>query len=272
MFEGLRRGRVEEVAHCHPHQLHATDEDHGAGDQRRPVIGRLPARPADEPDRDADEGGDARQGVGAVMPGVGLERGAPRLRADPSGPPCQNLLDDDDDDEDQERRPMGEVVRCADLTDALHGNQHCREDDRHRGHDPRQRLRLAIAIRMPLVGRGDGHPQPPPDDQRRDDVAGRLHPVGDQGIGIAEHPGEDFERRQGSVHRHADQRHGGERRRCRFFIGGHRTAQGEPPRIPTAVDKRIQPRFPRRADRGTGQPSAGSSRLDTSALTLRPGR
>ena len=206
------------------------------------------------------------------MPGVGLKRGAPRLRADPPGPSRQDLLDDDDNDKNDERRPVGEVVGRANLADALHGDQHRRQDDRHRGHDPCQRLRLAVAIRMPLVGGGDGHPQATPHHERRDDVAGRLHPVGDQGIGIAEHPGEDFERRQGSIHRHADQRHGGERRWCRCVRRGHRAAGGEGPRIPTEADKRIQPRSPSLVEAGVGQPAAVSPTLRAGRLTLRQGR
>ena len=90
-------------------------------------------------------------------------------------------------------------MRCSDLPDRLHRDEH-RRAHQHERHDPgRDRLGLAVAIGMVFVGRPRRDDQPTPDDERARDVGERLHAVRDQRVRVADHTGGDLGQREHHV-------------------------------------------------------------------------
>ena len=122
LLELGRRRRVHDVDQRRTEEVHAVERDHQAREQRGPVIGCLVTRSSDQRDGDADEGGERGEGVGAMVPGVGLQgrlsmswpvRRSTRKRTSLVGHHRSQH-------EQGERR--GCPVRSDDLVDALDGN------------------------------------------------------------------------------------------------------------------------------------------------------
>ena len=66
--------------------------------------------------------------------------------------------------------------------------------------DRRERLGLAITVRVILVRRPGRDVQPAPDDERREEVGRRLDRVGDQGVGMPHDPGHELDRDEQQIH------------------------------------------------------------------------
>jgi hypothetical protein len=93
------------------------------------------------------------------------------------------------------------VVR--DLADGDDGDAQCRPEE-HQGDDHRrERLGLPVAVGVTLVRGMGGDAKPAPDDERGEDVGRGLDGVGDQGVGVAEDPRQQFADDQAGVDQEA---------------------------------------------------------------------
>ena len=63
----MQRGRQNPIA---------IRANYRAGEERGPIVGALPALAANQRDGDTDERGYGSNGIGAMMPGIGLHGGA----------------------------------------------------------------------------------------------------------------------------------------------------------------------------------------------------
>ena len=110
------RRRIQHLVQRRIKKTPAVGRDQHAGKKRRPRIGALPARSADESDRDANESRDRSQRVGAMMPGIGLHRGALGILSQTiDGAKKQFFHDHDDDHEHRKREWRGRVMRSENL-------------------------------------------------------------------------------------------------------------------------------------------------------------
>ena len=88
--------------------------------------------------------------------------------------------------QNQQGPPRGTVVRGPDLQHRVPGHPagHGKDEKRHR--EPGQRLGLAVAVGVVLVGRPRRHAETRPHEDRGQDVEHRLRGVGDERVGVAE--------------------------------------------------------------------------------------
>ena len=134
------RRRVEHLAQGRNQKPAPIGRDDGAGEERCPVIRAVPFFAANQRDGNPDERGDGSDGIGAMMPGIGLDRGALDVFPDPNDYPEKKLLHRDDNDQDDERERRGTVMRRENFPHALDRETDCGDENAH-GHDSsRQRF------------------------------------------------------------------------------------------------------------------------------------
>jgi hypothetical protein len=137
------------------------------------------------------------------MRGVRLDRLAADLAADLAGSPGEPLLDQHGGEQDDQRERCGRVMGRDDLAHRLDRDSHGGDDHHAADHQRRHRFGLAVAEGVARVRLAPGDPQAAPDDERGEDVRGRLDAVGDQGVGVTEHSGGELRRCQSGVHQNA---------------------------------------------------------------------
>ena len=196
LFEQLAQPRADQV------QCDLEDEDRN--EQRRDRVGDAPLLAEEVGAADAGEGAQRREGVAAVVPGVGYDARTVDPAADAHRVAVENLLGDDRDDGRHEGDGTRTGQRAA-LEDRADGADARREDadaDRREGEaddDRGEGLVLAVAVVVPVVlgfGRDAGE-----DDH--DDVGRHVREgvdgVGDHGAASAENAGGEFGRREDEI-------------------------------------------------------------------------
>ena len=202
------RGFVHDFAESRPENMVGIVHDKTTGHQRRPIVGAFPTPAANQGNADAHKRGGRGDGVGAVVPGVGLHGAAVHLVAHAQHPAVERFLDGNDDGQHGQRKLSRQRVRGLDAHQALVSNV---DRGRHQGarhQQGRQGLGLAVAVGVIVVGLAGGGAQPQPHDAGTHDVGGRLNGVGNQGVGIAQHAGRALAQHQGHVGPDAQQRGG----------------------------------------------------------------
>ena len=158
----------------------------GTGKESSPVVRALPFFTADERERDPNESRDRSQGIGAVMPRVGLDSGALDIFPEADHRAIKEFLHRDHDhehDEGEWRRP---VVRRENFPHALNRERDGSEQHAH-GHEAgRERLRFSVTVRMRPVRRARREFQAAPDHNRARNIERGLDSIRDQDIGITE--------------------------------------------------------------------------------------
>jgi hypothetical protein len=134
-----------------------------------------------------------------MVPGVGLDRRAAGQVADAEYLARQDFLDRDDGRQHDERAGGGGFVGGGHLMGGGDGDGQGRPEEHQRDDSRSQRLGLAVAVRILLVGRPSGDAEPGPDDERGEDVGGGLDGVRHQGVGVAEDTGQELNDHEGRV-------------------------------------------------------------------------
>ena len=80
----------------------------------------MPARTTDQRDRNSDEGRDRSHRIGAMMPGIGPERGAFRPLAESINQSEKKLLHDDHQQQHDQGEGRRRVMRFENRLDTLH--------------------------------------------------------------------------------------------------------------------------------------------------------
>ena len=96
----------------------------------------------------------------------------------------------------------GEGCGCGDFAERLKRDPARRNQQHRRNNGRRERLRLAVAVGMILVGRRRRHHQSAPDHERTENVGERLHGVGDERVGMAGNAGRELGARQHGIDGH----------------------------------------------------------------------
>lgn len=76
IFKVLGWCNVQNITHGNAHQLDATVGNDGTSHEGRPIVGSFVTWPAYQANRDANKGGYRSQRVGAMVPGIRLQRRA----------------------------------------------------------------------------------------------------------------------------------------------------------------------------------------------------
>ena len=187
----------------------AVDHDDATGEQSGVVVGRLPARPTDQRDSNADCGGCRSDRVGKMMPGVSLERAAVDIPAELVDFAGENPFHCDDDQEDGQREPLGGMVRGANFQDRVPrdhpgGGQHGGPGEKAgKGFD------ATVTIGVVLIRRTERKLEADPGNQRSENVGGRFNAIGNERIGIANQPDGNLHRHQDDVDAQGEQTEGG---------------------------------------------------------------
>ena len=180
------RGGVENLVQGREEKPPSVRRNDGAGKKSSPVVRALPFFTADERKRDPNERRYRSQGIGAVMPCVGLDRSALDIFPEADHGAIKEFLHrdyDNQDDEGERRRP---VVGRENFPHALNGERDGSEQHAH-GHEAgRERLRFSVTVGMRPVRRARREFQASPDDDRAGNIERGLDSVRDQHIGITE--------------------------------------------------------------------------------------
>ena len=194
----------------------AISGNNGAGKQRSPVVRALPPFAADQRDRNSDKRGDRRQRIGAMMPGIRLNRGAFDIAADSVDVAKQNLFYEDNDDQNRERERRWTVMRRKNFTHTLDRQASRGHEDTAGDDDGCDRFGFAVTVGMSRVRRTRGKLQPAPNDKRTGNIERRFNTIGDQDVSIAEKTAQNFCRRKNQVDQHPNERNA----RARLQIAG----------------------------------------------------
>lgn len=182
-------------------KLDAVPADDEARSERRPIVRRGVVQP--ERQRDADECEGARDGVRAMMPRIRLHCAGANLHAGVRDFAKEHFLYDDDEHEHAERKRRRHLVRRADFANALHREADGGGEDDEGDHDGGDDLGFSMAVGMFLIRRLGCDAQAKPHDERAEDIEQRLHPVGDERVGVAEQTGHDFDDGEHGIYQHA---------------------------------------------------------------------
>ena len=153
--------------------------------QRRPVVGRFPAGTANQRDADPDKRGGRCESIARVMLGVGLDGGASLVGANRRGATEKNELDHQDHDEDAERPRGRRMVRRSYFANRLERDADSSSDEHDRHDCGGEGFSLSIAKRIILVGIPACDAQTAPHDERRENVGGRFHRVGNKSVSVS---------------------------------------------------------------------------------------
>ena len=188
-----RRRHIEDLPPRGMEQPGPVECDHPSGEQGSPIVRRLVAFAPQQRDADPDEGGDGSQGIGPMVPGIRLDRGAadrfPRFEQLAK----HEFLGDHDDHEHHEGEGFWQVVGMENLPAALDRDRDRSPEQSGRHRQSGQGFRFAITIRVALVRRLTGDLQTPQDHHGTDDIKHRLNPIRDQGIRVSQKAGDDFD-------------------------------------------------------------------------------
>lgn len=137
---------VHEVVDGGTEDAEAVECDDEGGDERGPVVGGFPAFSFPDGDGDADEGGDGGDGIGAVVPGIGLDGGGAEGVSDIEDAAKEGFLDEDDGGEDDECEGSGCVVGGDDLTNGGGGDADGRAQEHESDDGGDEGFGLAVAV------------------------------------------------------------------------------------------------------------------------------
>src|SRR5262249_53419780 len=154
--------------------------NHGTGEQRCPIVGALPALATNQGNRNPDECSCRCERIAAVMPGVGLHRGALEVSADAIYVPEQKFLDHNYPHKNAEREWRRPVMRRQNFTDIFdrEANRPCEHADRD--NQSCNGLSLAVAVWVRSVWRSCRYGQSAPNDNRAADIERRFDSISDQ--------------------------------------------------------------------------------------------
>ena len=201
-FEQLLGGGFAQAV-CH----HEDENAHGNGCQR---VQHSPLLAQEHRASNAKQRGNGREGIGTVVPGVGLECRAAGLAAHEPRVVVEPFLDRDGDKGNDE----GDVVRafqrcavecCPHILHAVNHQPECDDDQDDADEERCQRLILAPAVAVPFVGTLAREAHHGKDERVGHRVADAVDAIGKDGTGTSGNAGNDFQCRQCDVARHAHQ-------------------------------------------------------------------
>ena len=186
-------GAIHEFIHGRAEEAPAVPGDDAGGEEGGAVIGGFVAGAAPERDGDADKGKSGGDGITAMVPGIRGERGA--FEGEPLAPDKtkENFLGDHDADEDEEGKGGWSLMGPEDITNGGGGDPEGGENEDGGNDGGSEGLGFAMAVRVTFIGREFSEGDTAPDDEGTDEVSKGFDAIGDQGLGMAEEAGGDFD-------------------------------------------------------------------------------
>ncbi len=133
------------------------------------------------------------------MPGISLQRTAVHLTSDAQNPAGHGLLHHHHQNQYRQGEPFGHMMRGQNFPYTHPGDAARRPQQHQTGKNPGQGLNFTMSEGMFVVRGAQREMVPHPGQQRGEHICGRLNPVRNQGIGIAENPGENLHQHQPDV-------------------------------------------------------------------------
>ncbi len=158
----IRRG-VHDVGDRVSEQIDAIVDDEDTGEEGGVIIGGFESWAAEDGDGDPDECGEGGEGVGAMMPRVGMDGGASDLEGEFEDPSEEDLFDEDDADEDGEGEWRGGVVRGDDLADAACCEDEGGDDEGECNGEGGEGFGFPVSVRVFVIWRFRGEREAEPD-------------------------------------------------------------------------------------------------------------
>ena len=188
------------------------DESHPVADDDRRredgcgLVGSGPVRAADQRDYDAAEGRQRGDGVGAVVPGVGVAEAAAGEAGRPPGDAVHRFLDRDHEHQHHQREARRYRLRAREPANPRRGDADARGNHQQGHAQGGEGLDLPVAEGVVLIGRPRPVAKRPPHHERPSQIHQRFDRVGDEGEGVAHDPGHQLHHGQGRVDQHAEHR------------------------------------------------------------------
>ncbi|HEV2454403.1 MAG TPA: hypothetical protein VGY98_09080, partial [Verrucomicrobiae bacterium] len=159
------------------------------------IVGANPFWSPDKRHGYANSRADRRNGIGAMMPGIGLDGGVVGIRAFPRDKPEQGLFDQNNDPECDERKPFGlramkSICPFINIPSGLGSDPEGGNQKHHSTERPGQRLGLAVTIRVVFIGWHRRDRNRPPHYEGIKNIGEGLRGVGYQGVRMAEDSGQ----------------------------------------------------------------------------------
>ncbi len=186
------RRSVENFSQRRSKQTRTGGGDNGTGEKRGVDIGALPFCTAKQRDGDTEERSDRRNGIGAMVPGIGGNGSALKGPADAIDETEEYCFDDNDTDEDHQCEWGRCVMGQENFAGALQSESSARGENAESDDDGSERFGLAMAVGMSRIGRTRGEAQAAPNDDGPSDIERRFDAIGDEGVSVTKDAGGDF--------------------------------------------------------------------------------
>ena len=173
-------------------QVDSVVSDEDAGEQGGVIVSGFEAGSADDGDGDADEGGEGGEGIGAVVPRVGVNGGASDFEGEFEDASEENFFDENDAGEDGEGEGCGCVVRGDDFADTARGEEDGGDDEREGDGEGCEGFGFTVSVRMLFVGGFCGEGEAEPDCGGAEKIEAGFDSVGDERVAVAEDTAEYF--------------------------------------------------------------------------------